>query len=253
MDDTTLQKVFQSIGIDWLEGEIYMDMIKDRNIPVTTLAKKYSTNRVKIYKALENLEKHGLIERENDFSKITEVESPSRVTALLQDKENELKRQIHYFESLSPELMYSYEKSEKIPRVQIYEGLSQMGKLLLQHLEEVQGETLWLNEGEDINALFGIEYWFTEYSQKRAKKGIKARILANTNNITLKRYQDKEEAELREVRWLPSQYQSPGTFTIFNDKIIMWNTFIPRAVVIYDGQLAQAQRDIFEMLWENAN
>jgi sugar-specific transcriptional regulator TrmB len=170
--------------------------------------------------------------------------------ALLRNKENELKRQMQQFEDMAPELMYSYEKSEKTPRVQIYEGLGQMGKVLLQTLEEVKDEYLWVNEGEDLNALFNTEYFYTEYSQKRAKKGVSVRILANTNNVSIKKFADRAEKELRQVRFLPVAYQSPGTITIFNDKIILWNTFIPRAIMIYDKQLAQIQRDLFNILWE---
>lgn len=250
MESLLLHTVFESLGLDKLEGDLYLELIKDRAIPVSKLAQQFGTNRVRIYKAFEKLEEIGLIQRENDFSKITEVEPPSRVMALLQDKQNELKRQLQQFEDMAPELMYSYEKSEKTPRVKIYEGIGQMGKLLLQHLEEVKGETLWLNEGEDINALFNTEYFYTEYSQKRAKKGITVRVLANTNNITIKRFADRAEKELRQVRFLPIAYQSPGTITIFNDKIILWNTFIPRAILIYDKQLAQIQRDLFEMMWD---
>jgi sugar-specific transcriptional regulator TrmB len=250
MQHATIYQVFESLGLSELEGNIYLDLIKSREVPVTELAKRYNTNRVRVYKAFENLEKLGLIERENDFSKITEVESPGRVLALLKDKENQLKLQVEKFEEFAPELTYSYEKSEKTPRVKIYEGIGQMGKLLLQTLEEVQGEYLWLNEGEDLNALFNAEYFFTEYSQKRAKKGIRVRILANTDNISIKRFDHVAVQELRQVRYLPPQYQSPGTITIYNDKMILWNTFIPRAIVIYDKQLAQIQRDIFEMLWQ---
>lgn len=250
MESLLLHTVFESLGLDKLEGDLYLELIKDRAIPVSKLAQQFGTNRVRIYKAFEKLEAIGLIQRENDFSKITEVESPSRILALLRDKENQFKRQLEKFEDMAPELMYSYEKSEKTPHVKIYEGIGQMGKLLLQHLEEVKGETLWLNEGEDINALFNTEYFYTEYSQKRAKKDIAGRILANTNNITIKRFTDCAERELRQVRFLPIAYQSPGTITILNDKIILWNTFIPRAILIYDKQLAQIQRDLFEMMWD---
>jgi sugar-specific transcriptional regulator TrmB len=249
MENILLHTVFESLGLDKLEGDLYLELIKDRSVPVSKLAIQFGTNRVRIYKAFEKLEKIGLIERENDFSKITEVEPPSRVLALLRNKENELKRQMQQFEELTPELMYSYEKSEKTPRVQIYEGLGQMGKLLLQTLEEVKEEYLWVNEGEDLNTLFNTEYFYTQYSQKRAKKGVSVRILANTNNISIKRFADRAEKELRQVRFLPVAYQSPGTITIFNDKIILWNTFIPRAILIYDKQLAQMQRDLFEMMW----
>jgi sugar-specific transcriptional regulator TrmB len=134
MENLLLHTVFESLGLDRLEGDIYLELIKDRAISVSKLAIQFGTNRVRVYKAFENLEKIGLIERENDFSKITEVEPPSRVLALLRNKENELKRQMQQFEDIAPELMYSYEKSEKTPRVQIYEGLGQMGKLLLQTL-----------------------------------------------------------------------------------------------------------------------
>ena len=249
MENVLLHTVFESLGLDKIQGGVYLELIKDRAVPVSKLAIQFGTNRVRIYKAFENLEKIGLIERENDFSKITEVEPPSRVLALLRNKENELKRQMMQFEELAPELMYSYEKSEKTPRVQIYEGLGQMGKLLLQTLEEVKDEYLWVNEGEDLNALFNTEYFYTEYSKKRAKKGVSVRILANTNNISIKKFADRAEKELRQVRFLPVAYQSPGTITIFNDKIILWNTFIPRAIMIYDKQLAQIQKDMFEMLW----
>jgi sugar-specific transcriptional regulator TrmB len=250
MENLLLHTVFETLGLEYVEGGLYLELIKDRTVPVSKLAEKLGTNRVRIYKAFEKLEKIGLIERENDFSKITEVEPPSRVLALLRDKENELKRQLHQFEEIAPELMYSYEKSEKTPRVKIYEGIGQMGKLLLQTLEEVKDEYLWMNEGEDLNALFNTEYFYTEYSQKRAKKNVSVRILANTNNISIKKFADRAEKELRQVRFLPVAYQSPGTITIFNDKIILWNTFIPRAIMIYDKQLAQIQRDIFEMTWE---
>ncbi len=253
MNSLILINSFKEVGLSRLEAEIYLLLLGNKDISITNISSNLSVNRVKVYESLKKLEKFDLLKRGGNYSKIINLEPPTRVIAMLKHKENQTKTLAADLEEIVPELMISYEYLNKNPKVKIYEGVGQMTRLLLQHLEEVETEILWLNEGEDLNALFGSDYFYTEYSQRRAKKGINTRILANTNNITIKKYQPKEAMELRKVRFLPPQYQSPGTITIFNSKIIMWNTHIPRAVVINDSQLAQVQRDLFETVWSQQN
>jgi sugar-specific transcriptional regulator TrmB len=226
-----------------------MMLLKDPDISVTNIAKQLNIHRTRVYLAFDNLQTHNLVERKNNYSKTVRVESPNRVLALLKNKELEVKLQTERLQSIIPELLFSFEKIERIPRIKIHEGLDEMSKLLTEHIEEAQTETLWLNMGADMSTMFNEEYLYDITAMKRAAKGLKIRLLVNTNNPIMKKYSHKNKVALREFKYLPLDYKSEGTVTIFNDKIILWNTFIPRAVVVYDKLLTQMHRDTFNLLW----
>jgi sugar-specific transcriptional regulator TrmB len=249
MQKSTLKNVFQTIGLEEIESNLYLILLNNPSISVTELASKLNIHRARIYLAFDNLQKFNLIERKNNYSKALKVESPNRVLALLKNKEAEIKLQTDRLQSIIPELLFSYEKIERIPRVKIHEGLEEMNKLLTEHIEEAITETLWLNMGEDMSTMFNEEYLYHTTAQRRAKKGLKIRLLVNTNNTIMKKYEERNKEALREFKYLPIEFNAEGTVTIFNDKIILWNTFIPRAVVIYDKLLTQMHRDTFNLLW----
>jgi sugar-specific transcriptional regulator TrmB len=249
MQNTPFIDAFISVGLSKTDAELYLLLVNNNQISVTEVAKKLSIHRARVYDAFKNLESLQLIQRENDYSKVTEVEAPTRVLALLDEKQSQLKLQKEKLEEVIPEIMYQYGKNQKYPRIAVFEGLGQMSKIQFQHINEVENETLWLNLGQEISNLFDENFFYFSSPQKRSAKGVSTRILANSNNITMKKYHHLDLQHLREVRYLPPDYHSQSTITIYNSKIILWNTYIPRAIIIYDQQLAQSHKDMFELLW----
>lgn len=251
MQNTPFINAFISVGLSKTDAELYLLLVNNNQISVTEIAQKLNIHRARVYDAFNNLQSLQLIQRENDYSKITEVEPPTHVLALLDEKQSQLKLQKEKLEAAIPEIMYRYGKNQKYPRITVFEGLGQMSKIQFQHIDEVENETLWLNLGQEINSLFNEEFFYFSSPQKRSSKGVSTRILANNNNVMIKKYRHLDKKHLREVKYLPVDYNSQSTITIYNSKIILWNTYIPRAIIIYDQQLAQSHKDMFELLWSS--
>jgi hypothetical protein len=62
---------------------------------------------------------------------------------------------------------------------------------------------------------------------------------------------NKNELIERQVKILPKGFSSLGTIAIFGNKIVNWNTVIPRAIMIEDEVMAKTYRDIFDFFWDS--
>jgi sugar-specific transcriptional regulator TrmB len=246
MKQPLIIEAFAKLELDSYCAELYTILISGKKLIVSDFARRNNINRVRVYKYLLSLRELGLLNSTN------KPNDPQILVSLLQNKEKEMASTASKVYDILPELTLDFEYLDNNPKIKIYQGLSQMSTLLLQSLAEVQDEYLWLNESEELNNLFGKEYFYTTYSRRRAKKGIRVRILSQQNNQSIRQFSGVAKEELREVRFLPVDMSSPGTFTIYNNKVIIWNTELCRAYLINDMIISNALRGIFELIWRNA-
>ena len=93
-------------------------------------------------------------------------------------------------------------------------------------------------------------YYNIELSSRRKSKNKTARIIASHDNDILVSRANRNEQLDRQVKVLPKGFSSLGTIAIYDNRIINWNTVIPRAIMIEDEVMAGVYRDIFNFFWE---
>ena len=247
MQTDILFKSLVEIGLDSTSAQVYLEILGDNTLTITNIAKNLRTNRVKIYECVENLRKVGLMSKESLV-----IEPPSRVVAILRHKEIQTKRLSDDLSEILPSYLNDYYAKSKQSKVKIYEGRNEFIKLQNQSVDELKdgGEILIFAEGLEMYDVIDPYYYNIELSSRRKKKNKTARIIASFDNDILVSKANKNQELDRQVKVLPKGFSSLGTIAIYDNRIINWNTVIPRAILIEDEVMAQVYRDIFNFFWD---
>jgi sugar-specific transcriptional regulator TrmB len=248
-----LQLVLEQLNLGELSIKIYQLLLQNPEMNVSNLASKLGVYRLKVYNALDELQKAELILKSEDCNRKIELEPPAKIITKLKLKENNLNRINADFEEILPQLQSQYYSSTRLPITKIYEGKKQFLQIFHQILEESSrgDEILVISEGEDFYKFVDFEYFDTNWMQPRIKKGVFVKILTRADNhqfIAIKKH-DKEQ--LRSMKILPKNFTALGAVWIAGNKVINWNTVMARAIVIEDHVMATFYRQMFEMIWQN--
>jgi predicted transcriptional regulator len=247
MQTDILFKSLLEIGLSDYSANVYLEILADQKISITKIAQNLHTNRVKIYECLEELRVVGLMEKDSLI-----IEPPSRIVAILRHKEVQTKRLSDDLSEILPSYLGDYYSKSKKSRVKIYEGKNEFIKLQNQSIDELKddGEILIFSEGMEMYDVIDPYYYNIELSSRRKNKNKTARIIASYDNEILVSKANRNEQLDRQVKILPKGFSSLGTIAIYDDRIINWNTVIPRAIMIEDEIMAKVYRDIFNFFWE---
>jgi sugar-specific transcriptional regulator TrmB len=248
-----LQLVLEQLELGDLEIQIYQLLLQHPELNVTDLAKKTDVYRLKIYNALDNLQKAELISQTADYNRKIELEPPAKIITKLKLKENNLSRINSDFEQLLPELQSQYYSSARQPITKIYQGKKEFLQIFHQVLEESKkGETiLIISEGSDFYKIVDFDYFRENWLKPRAKKGVFVKVLVRADNLDFIEMSKDNEKHLREMKVLPKDFKFPGAVWVSNNKIINWNTVMARAIVIEDKVMADFYRNLFEVVWNS--
>lgn len=139
---------------------------------------------------------------------------------------------------------------ENKPRVVFYGGKEG----LMQAYEDTltaTGEILAYSSSHDM--FVALPDYIQDYINRRAKKGIPMRSIIPH---TPEGWQHREKAltELRDTRLIPLRFNFTPEINIYNDKIAIMNLKLGElgAFIIESKEIAEAQRNIFELAWETA-
>jgi predicted transcriptional regulator len=243
-------KSLTKLGLTEFEARVYEYLATQKQVNLTELAKQLVTNRMNIYRALAKLEEFELITKDKITGQFT-ITSPNKILSLLRYQEIEFSRISEDFSSALPYILDNFYLDKKEPKVQIFEGRRDFMRLMNQTIDDLKpnSELLWLCEGEELYNIVDTEYFNLELGGKRKAKNVTARILAGFENYKIFD-EDNENKKLdRQVKKLPKSISTLGTISIAGDKVVLWNTVNPRAVLIDDKIMAGVFAGIFEYIW----
>ncbi len=177
------------------------------------------------------------------------AESPEKVLVFLEKKIKREQERFVFAKNILPELLSIYNLKDK-PKVKFYEGIEGV-KEALEDTLNAKGQILGYAVGADAFEAVGEEY-LREYFKKRVKLGIKIRLIAPSDEESLKVI-SHDKTELRESLVVPSNkfYFSTET-NIYNNKILNISWKEKFAVIIESREIADAQRNVFELAWLGA-
>lgn len=246
-----LQLVLEQLELGELEIQIYQLLLQHPELNVTDLAKKTGVYRLKVYNALDNLQKAELIVQTEDYNRKIELEPPAKIITKLKFKENNLSRINSDFEQLLPELKSQYYSSARQPIAKIYEGKKEFLQIFHQILEECSpGDLIHIiAEGMDFYKIVDFDYIIENFMKPRVKKGVTIKVLIDSANMDFIDIRKDDPSGLRITKILPKEFKSIGAVWISKNKIVNWNTVMARAIVIEDKVMADFYRQMFEMLW----
>jgi sugar-specific transcriptional regulator TrmB len=236
------------LGLGKLEADLYLLLILGKETNITKLAQKLGVQRLRIYQALDSLEEFGLIQKRSKESKNIVLQSPSKIPALLQEKEYKFKRLSNDLNSIIPLLLKEYDSTLPHPSIKIYQGREQFILLMDQILEEEKEQIFHFGSNEHIVSLLTKDYADNWVDRRVGRKIGTREIIFRSNYIESR--QEKDEDELRQIKWIPAQFDATGSYLIFANKVALWNSLLPKMIVVEDAVIVNLLKTNFEIIWE---
>jgi sugar-specific transcriptional regulator TrmB len=244
--------LLKDLGLNENEAEIYELFLKEGRSKVRDILGKTDIKRANIYHILQSLQDKNLLLAYEGKQTEYEVQDPSNLWKLIQDKEKRLKQTEAVLQGTLPLLTSLYNKTAGKPAIQVFEGVEGVKKALKLTLNASEGVDAWL-DGEilldptikDIN---------TSYIKERLEQGISKRILTRKTERSQAGLKPAQH-ELTKTRFIDS------TVPAFNASVQLFgNTSILISIdgdklislVIEDETMTTFLKALFESIWKQS-
>ncbi len=226
------EDMLRSWGLNDKEIKIYLANLKMGNSTVQKIADYASVNRTSAYDLLKSLEKKGfasyIIQSGKRYYQAT---NPSKLSDILKERENMLKKAL-------PELKAMSESVAKRPKVEVYvgkDGLKTIFEDILDTAKSFEG----IASKKQLFKLF--KYYLPHFVERRKKKGIKVRLINETEPYDLSAPYKLMKGKIKTATWL------------YNGKIAMISLeeAEPMGILIEEKNFFKSQKMMFDFIWDN--
>lgn len=204
---------------------------------VQNIAQAANIHRVSTYDILESLKDKGYVEESTEGAR--RVIIPADPESMMES----IRRKERVFADLMPELKALQGKKGGKPRVLYFEGRDQVWQTYLDFIGSETGTILIYGSADS-----GLASFPADLAAKAAKKlsTISARIIAESGTISSLSGKSKTE-----IKMVAAGKVFRNNAIIAGNRVlsISWDDMV--ALVIEDGNHADNQRFIFNMLWDN--
>lgn len=250
-----IQRFLSQMGLTHNEQVVYLYLLEHGSSIASILAKRLNIKRVTIYAILESLSKKTLVRsfQKNDI-KYFEASSPEEIITLCEKKVSEsieLKEKAQHLLSSLKKIQAKQIRPllEVKGKIKYYQGLDAVKALIDETLEEGKREQLCFG----LNKYHTDHLWdeWKDYTHKRAKIGMNVRSI-QPDTKPAQEYKKRDEEELRETRLIPhKQFPAQCELNIIGDMIAIFSSHgeSPTGMKLYDAQMAQTLKSLFELAW----
>lgn len=200
-----------------------------------------------VYDVIQKLLEKGLVSFiEKEDKKFYKVINPIKLLDILEEKEEYLRKIRQELIKLIPNLEELMKKGKKEVDARILFGREGIKTMNMDEIKE--GKTIYvicttIDKTEEL-----LKTFLPRFTRKRIKKKIKIKMLSAKKDVKfLKKYR------LIEVRFLPEEYVSPASLTIYRDRlgITLWADN-PITILIKNQEIANNFLNYFELMWKIA-
>jgi len=248
MSELYLTNALSELGLSSVQKNIYLLLLKQPEVLVSSLIKTAGISRGTFYKTLEELGKLKLCFK-NGRANWQAVE-PSFIFAKLKAKQGNLEKITSNLESHLKDYALLYSSKNRNSFAKIYSGQKEIQEIAAKLAIDLKSDYIGFGDSSFFEGLIGEEiesFWMYE----RISKNLNLRLLL----------QDKKYVEycnltdlkdFRKTRFLESEFNIPGYFNIHENVAYCWFSPSTRAVVIADQVFVASLKAMFEILWEKS-
>jgi sugar-specific transcriptional regulator TrmB len=252
--NTTYTTILSQLGLTPEQAKMYQALIDKGPQTATKLSQNSSVQRTYIYNLSKQLTELGLVTLEKrGTTTLFAAQSPDLLLNLAETQIQKANQAQRALEGLLPSLKDKYALSEERPVVTYYEGPEGVMRANMQILEEKQTILAYLVVNKKIDQIMD-KYW-ERYYKKRLAENIHVRAITPDTPEGIK-YQQRDHEELRVTRIVP-QDKFPFTIekNICGNKVAFFSikNQVLVATVIENQEIADSERAIFELAWEQTN
>lgn len=241
-----MEEALIEAGLSKNEASTYLALNEMGSATAGQIAQKANLHRPNVYDALKRLVQKGLAAYiTKNQTKHYSVTDADNLLKLLQEKENRIK-------AILPQLALAREIAEKKDKATVMNGLEGIRATTNDILRTCKKGDEVVTWGVPKDVPDKMKYILPQYHKQRIQKGITQRHLYNENAADRIEYLNKMKST--GAGYLPKEYDSPVTTTVYGDTVVFWlwdNS--PLSVVIESAKMAAAYRRYFELLWNIAH
>ncbi len=247
------EKILEEFGLNKKEIAVYLACLECGTSHASHIARKAKLHRSSCYAVLDNLIKHGLVNKSGSEKKFQfTAENPERLVLLIQEKERKVKDMEQKLAKILPELKSIQDTTEELPNIRFIEGVKGIKSVYEDILESVPpGGENW-HCGPDVEALIKVlgGDWLFNFIKKRGKKGIQSRAIVE-ENPWVKKEVKRDKRIHKKIIYLPKEIKIPARLHIYADKVAIFSLKKePSGVLIEDKNVAAMMRMFFKALWD---
>ncbi len=237
----------------WLkpnEASVYLALLRVGTTHAGRLVIETKLPKATVYDTLESLEKKWLIHSyiHTKTTKYT-AEDPQVLEHIVEREIKTAKNKQQKIASIIPELYGVRNDHFQIPKIRLYQGLEGISVMLEDSLQST----------ETIRTIVNVEnmrkYLDTVnevYAKKRVKKGVKKMALVEDTPWCREFLKGYIATPVSEIRFLPKHFwMFPIEMNIYDNKVvyITQRDKEPIGVILEDADIYQAQKALFDSLW----
>ncbi len=242
--------ILQAVGLDPKQSQLYVTGLQLGTAPASDYAKTTGINRITAYNLLEEMVHRGY------FTVVKKVRSKWYAPVAPEFVALEARKNAEALDRVLPELRSLQGAKYRKPRVRFFEGWEGI-RHVYQDTLSASGELL-----NFANSAVVRQFWpkyDAEYVEERVKHGIHLRGIA-PDDATGRRVHGEDRERLREIRLVPARdFDFTNEINIYDHKVAICSFDSGLrgdkdmfGVILESKEVAETQRQIFEMAWRYA-
>lgn len=241
-----LQHVLTSIGLNDKEAQLYLAGLQMGSAPASEYAKRAGLNRITAYNMLEDMVQAG------HCTVVKSARGKAYAPVAPEYLALEARKSVDALQRSLPELRSMQGSKYRKPHVRFFEGWDGVRHV---YEDTLTAKSELLNFA---NSAVVRSYWPSyddEYVAERVKRGIHLRGIAPDDEAG-RTVHGEDKRKLREIRLVPAKdFDFRNEINVYDHKVAI-SSFGDRGdmfgVIIESKEVAETQRQIFEMAWRYA-
>ncbi|MDF2378652.1 MAG: helix-turn-helix domain-containing protein [Candidatus Gracilibacteria bacterium] len=252
-----IQRILEETGLTHHESQVYLHLLAHGEQAASIVGKATHIPRSTVRGVLDSLCEQGIIRKlYKRNTQYYSCKNPELIITSLSKQVKGLEKHIKNVQQVIPLLSLMHSNRSSVPKVQFFEGVDQVieafnSTLFVEGIKEIKCITSYdfLKDPEVLKN--DNEY----YIPLRIKKKINLKVLMGAVPKNIRRQLTNEPHELRERRFLPPQYEFPGSFYLSGNTVLYFSSndgeYI--AVMVQSELMANTLKTLFSFMWSVAS
>lgn len=241
-----IEEKLKNLGLNEKESRVYLAILRLKKATVIRISRETGVKRTTVYHCLDTLIEKGLVIKVvRDEQKHYVAEDPKESLGNIVEERRRM------VDMISPELSSIFGRDTVFPEVKSYTKIFGLKKIFEDLLNCQEKVARYYASDFSIEDLFGEEF-VDDFVKKRIKKKINSKALRSFEYKPEREKGEVHAHQLREVRFLPENVKIGPYMVIYDNKVVVISAKTEKlGFVIQSKEFAEAQKAIFDMLWNN--
>jgi sugar-specific transcriptional regulator TrmB len=240
-ESTVMAGLLHEIGLSPVEADVYLQLLKEDDVPASKVSSKIKCSRTHVYDALNSLGEKALVNYTiRRGMRYYTAAHPRKLVDYLSEMKTKIDEQKEQIAALVPEFLKLHEGMGKRAKIEIFKGEDGLDSVF-RDIMRTGLDFLVLGAPSASDEVLSMP--LKRFYRARKKQGVKARLLYSGRSKRIESQLDR--SEIFEGDGIP--------IYIYGDKVaIVLVLEEPVIVVVEEMDFAQRLSRKFEVLWKNA-